>query len=103
MGHGHDYKLEVSLREKLDSETGMLISLEKVDTIVRSVLDILDHRHLNKEVEHFKNQISTGENIVVYLWHKLEARFPEEMLYHLKLWETNNNYFEYGKGILYNE
>jgi 6-pyruvoyltetrahydropterin/6-carboxytetrahydropterin synthase len=95
MGHGHDYKLEISLHGELDPDTGMLISLNKFDTVVRSVLDIFDHRHLDKQVAYFKYHTSTGENIVVFIWQQLESRFPDSMLFHLKLWETNNNYFEY--------
>jgi 6-pyruvoyltetrahydropterin/6-carboxytetrahydropterin synthase len=103
MGHGHDYKLEVALKGKPDTETGMLISLDRFDAIVRSVLDTMDHRHLDKEVAYFKNHTSTGENIVAYIWQKLASRFPDTMLFHLKLWETNNNYFEYVKRGMHNE
>jgi 6-pyruvoyltetrahydropterin/6-carboxytetrahydropterin synthase len=95
MGHGHDYKLEVTLYGYPDPDTGMLFSLPKFDGIVKSVLDLLDHRHLDKQVVYFKHHTSTGENIVVFLWQQLESRFPDNMLFNLKLWETKNNYFEY--------
>ena len=103
MGHGHDYKLEVSLLGMPDPDTGMLIELDKCDAIVRKVLDTMDHRHLDKEVPYFKNHTSTGENIVAYLWQELASQFPNNMLFHLKLWETNNNYFEYVKRRMHSE
>lgn len=96
-GHGHDYKLEVSLKGEPDQETGMIFNLNEMDRLVRQVLDQLDYRHLNKEVEFFKTHISTGEVIIRFLWIELDKLFSGSQLYYLKLWETNNNYFELGR------
>jgi 6-pyruvoyltetrahydropterin/6-carboxytetrahydropterin synthase len=95
-GHGHDYKLEVSLKGEPDQETGMIFNLDEMDRLVRQVLDQLDYRHLNKEVEFFKTHVSTGEVIIRFLWIELDKLFSGSRLYYLKLWETNNNYFELG-------
>ena len=57
----------------------------------------MDHKHLDKEVEFFRENLSSGEIIIQYLWQELEKQFPNDMLHHLKLWETNNNYFEFGR------
>jgi 6-pyruvoyltetrahydropterin/6-carboxytetrahydropterin synthase len=99
-GHGHDYKLEVSLRGEPDQKTGMIFAVEEMDRLVRQVLDRLDHRHLDKEVDFFKTHVSTGEVIIQYLWEELNKIFPADLLYYLKLWETDNNYFEIGKEVL---
>ena len=96
-GHGHDYRLEVSLLGKPDEKTGMIISINDFDIHVYNVLNKLDYKHLDMEVEFFKSNLSSGEVIIQYLWMELENQFPENMLYHLKLWETNNNYFECGR------
>ena len=96
-GHGHDYRLEVSLMGTPDEKTGMIISLNDFNIRVSNVLTKLDYKHLDKEVEFFKTNLSSGEIIIQYLWQELENQFPDNMLYHLKLWETNNNYFECGK------
>ena len=93
-GHGHNYTLEVTARGPIDDATGMAIDMVAMDRIVRSVLDELDHKHLDREVEGFATRTSTGENIVSYLWAELARRF-EGRLAHLKLWETNKNIFEY--------
>ncbi len=96
-GHGHDYRLEVSITGSLDDKTGMIIPIKDFDLHVQSVLAILDYKHLNQQVEFFKHRLSSGEIIVQFLWQELEKEFPDNMLFHLKLWETNNNYFELGK------
>ena len=95
-GHGHDYKLEVSVTGEPDQKTGMIFDLGEMDRRVRQVLDQLDYRHLNKEVDFFKTHVSTGEVIIRFLWNELDKLFSGKRLYYLKLWETNNNYFELG-------
>ncbi|MBE9510958.1 MAG: 6-carboxytetrahydropterin synthase, partial [Bacteroidetes bacterium] len=87
----------VSLNGIPDKKTGMILSLNDFDTGVGNVLNKLDYKHLDKEVDFFKNNLSSGEIIIKYLWQELDKQFPKNMLYHLKLWETNNNYFECGQ------
>ena len=96
-GHGHDYMLEVSIKGYPDTATGMIIPIAKFDQKVTAVIGRLDYKHLNLEVDYFRENLSTGEIIIQYLWEELNKKFPPQMLYHLKLWETNNNYFELGE------
>lgn len=93
-GHGHNYTLEVTVQAALDAQTGMVIDVIEMDTTVHAVLDRLDHRHLDHEIGAFADQPSTAENIIVYLWHELGARFGGRLA-HLRLWETKKNMFEY--------
>jgi 6-pyruvoyltetrahydropterin/6-carboxytetrahydropterin synthase len=94
-GHGHNYTLEVSVAGPVDGATGMVV----MDTIVRSVLDQLDFRHLDRELAAFATKPSTAEHIIRYLWEELAPRF-EGGLRRLKLWETPRNSFEYaGPGV----
>lgn len=95
-GHGHDYRLEVSIKGEPDETTGMVLPLKEFDEGVREILNILDYKHLNLEVEYFNKKLSSGEIIIQFLWQKLETVFSGNRLFHLKLWETNNNYFELG-------
>ena len=96
-GHGHDYTLYVSVKGQPHPETGMIIPLDEFDAIVKHTLNKLDYKHLDKEVDIFKNNISTSENIIQFLWNSLGKDLKDVELYHLKLWETNNNYFELGR------
>ena len=93
-GHGHDYVLEVTVKGEPDQKHGKIITDKTFDSAVHRVIDLLDHKHLDKDIPYFKNNISTGEIIIQYLWNEIDKMLPKEMLYHLKLWETNNNYFE---------
>jgi 6-pyruvoyltetrahydropterin/6-carboxytetrahydropterin synthase len=95
-GHGHDYSLEVTLTGYPHPKTGMIISLIEFDYKINSLLKKIDYKHLNFELPFFKTNISSGEYIIRFLWRNLIKLFPKNMLFHLKLWETKNNYFEYG-------
>ncbi len=98
-GHGHDYTLEVTVSGSPQPQTGFILSLQELDSAVLSLIDQLDYRYLDKEVKYFKTVISTGENIIRFLWNEIEKRLPAGCLYQIKLWETNNNYFEIGKEL----
>jgi 6-pyruvoyltetrahydropterin/6-carboxytetrahydropterin synthase len=94
-GHGHDYYLEVGVRGDIDPDTGMIINIGELDEIAREVIDELDHKRLDIEVLYFTDVQPSGENIVRYFWSKLKPRIKKGKLSSLKLWETQNNYFEY--------
>lgn len=99
MGHGHNYKLEITVVGTPAPDTGMIMPTKKLDSKVNNLLDKMNYKHLDNEVPYFKNRISSGENIVQYLWDQLDDRIGRGLLYHIKLWETNNNSFELGKEI----
>ena len=95
-GHGHDYYLELTVSGKVGDDTGMIIKLDVLDSIVMQVIDYLDHKRLDVEIDHFVNVRASGENIAKYLWDKLVDKIPQPAyLYHIRLWETSENYFDY--------
>ena len=94
--HGHNYILDVSVRGALDERTGYVIDLSRVKEIVQThVIDKVDHRNLNLEVDFLRGTIPTTENIVVAFWRVLEPALQPAQLTRLVLWETVNNYVEY--------
>lgn len=94
--HGHNYVLDVSVRGAVDDRTGYVIDLSRVKEIVnREVIDKVDHRNLNVEVDFLRDTIPTTENIVIAFWRVLEPALRPARLTRLVLWETVNNYVEY--------
>ena len=94
--HGHNYILDVSVKGALDERTGYVIDLTRVKEIVtQHVIDKVDHRNLNLEVDFLKNVIPTTENVVVSFWRVLQPALEPATLVKLVLWETVNNYVEY--------
>jgi len=94
-GHGHDYYVEVKVIGDIDQETGMVINLDELDEMMKGVIDELDHTRLDIEIPYFREFTPSGENIVKYIWTKLQPKVDKGRLLHLKLWETSDNYFEY--------
>jgi 6-pyruvoyltetrahydropterin/6-carboxytetrahydropterin synthase len=95
-GHGHNYTLEVTVKGEIPEETGMVIDLKKLKKIINeTVVDKMDHTFLNTDVDFLKGIIPTSENLIVLIWKELEKVLEPEMLYELKLWETENNWVVY--------
>src|ERR1700761_6400702 len=68
-GHGHNYVVEVTVAGEVDERTGFVIDLKRLkDLVNREVIDPLDHRHLNKEIPEFRDQIPTTENLAIAIW-----------------------------------
>ena len=94
--HGHNYRLEVSVRGEVDPVSGRLVSVEQLDRVVRKrVLDRLDHRWLDREVPEFKGTVPTAENIARYVWDALKGEIAPGGLHRIRLEETAKNSVEY--------
>ena len=97
--HGHNYILDVSVRGAVDERTGYVLDLARVRDIAQStVVEKVDHRNLNLEVDFLRDVIPTTENLVVSFWRVLEPALRPARLTKLVLWETVNNYVEYDGG-----
>jgi 6-pyruvoyltetrahydropterin/6-carboxytetrahydropterin synthase len=94
--HGHNYTLEVIVVGEIDSETGFVMDLSELKEIVRKyVITKVDHKNLNLDTDFMKGVNPTSENIVIAIWNELNDKITKGKLYSIKLYETENNYFEY--------
>jgi 6-pyruvoyltetrahydropterin/6-carboxytetrahydropterin synthase len=94
--HGHNYMLDVSVAGQIESRTGYVMDLAALKRVVQeAVIDKVDHRNFNLEVDFMRSVIPTAENIVVGCWQVLAPRVAPARLVRLVLWETPNNYVEY--------
>ena len=88
--------LEVSVEGDIDERTGYVLDLSKLRDIVESrVIDKVDHKNFNLDVDFMKDIIPTAENIVVQFWRILEPAVRPAKLTRLVLRETENNHVEY--------
>lgn len=95
-GHGHNYVLEVTVAGVPGKDSGYVIDLKKLKSIIQEeVLSRFDHRHLNHDVDFFKEKVPTAENIAVVIWDILAARIRDGKLFSVRLHETENNVVEY--------
>lgn len=96
-GHGHNYELEVTVKGCPDPCLGMVVDIYELDQIVqRTILERVDHKNLNLDVDFLKGVIPTAENMVWAFWQELAPHIPQPaQLARLRLVETRNNFVEY--------
>jgi 6-pyruvoyltetrahydropterin/6-carboxytetrahydropterin synthase len=91
-GHGHNYVIHVSVKGKIDPETGMVIDLKTLKDIVRRrIIDRVDHTNLNEDVEFLRGVIPTAENLARSFWQELAPSITEGALHEIVLQETEKN------------
>lgn len=94
--HGHNYVMEVTLCGEIDQKTGYLYDLKKLKKIIHKlIIAKLDHKFINDDVEFMKNIIPTTENLTIAIFNELKKSEIGDLLYSVKIYETENNYFEY--------
>ena len=98
-GHGHNYRLDVTVRGVVPPETGMVMNLLDLMNILREkILPQVDHKHLNHDVPFLQGVVPTAENIAIALWEEIEReikRFEGCRLHKIKLSESRSNMVEY--------
>ena len=95
-GHGHNYKVEGTVRGPLDPKTGMVMNIADLKVVMnKAFMETLDHKNLDKDVPYFKDCVSTAENIAVYIWNRMQEGLPQGLLYEVKLHETEKNIVVY--------
>jgi 6-pyruvoyltetrahydropterin/6-carboxytetrahydropterin synthase len=95
--HGHNYELYVTIKGEPDPGTGFLFDVKKLSEIIRDqVVEKLDHKNLNVEVDFLKDKMCSTENLVIGIWQQLHPFLPGNVKLHcIKLFETPRIYVEY--------
>jgi 6-pyruvoyltetrahydropterin/6-carboxytetrahydropterin synthase len=95
--HGHNFELHVTVKGRPDPDTGFVFDAKKLSHIVNErVIDRLDHRNLNLDVDFMRGRICSIENLVMAIWAELAPHLPAGVaLYRLKLVETPRIHVEY--------
>ena len=95
--HGHNFELHVTLKGFPDPDTGFVFDVKKLSVIVKEyVIEKLDHKNLNVDVDFMKDKLCSIENLVIAIWQQLAPNLPGDVSLHcLKLYETPRIYVEY--------
>ena len=95
-GHGHNYVLEVTLSGEVCNDTGMVFDLKELKKLIqREIIDKVDHKNLNVDVDYLKGIIPTAENLAIKFWEILESKITKGRLHEIKLYESERNYVVY--------
>ena len=96
--HGHNYSLFVTVKGEVNPETGFLVDLKWLKQVINSeVVDKIDHKNLNLDVDFMVGKLASTENLAIAIW---DILFPliengGAHLHSIKLYETENNFVEY--------
>ena len=94
--HGHNYELFVTIKGEPNPDTGFLIDLKELKNIIKDfVIEKLDHRNINLDVDFMMNKMASTEILAVEIWKQIEPHIKGASLHCIKLCETQNNYVEY--------
>ena len=96
--HGHNYILYVTIKGNINPDTGFVVNLKKLSSIIKTtVIEKLDHKNINTDVEFMRGKIASTENLAIGIWKQLASGIKELgiELYCIKIQETENNYVEY--------
>lgn len=94
--HGHNYRLEVTLRGEPDPATGMVIDLKDLQEVLdREIMARFDHRDLNRDTPYFEKEPPTPENFVRVIQRLLAAALPAGLLDRLRLQEDADTWVEW--------
>ena len=96
--HGHNYILWVTIRGEVSPGTGYVVDLKKLSQIIRKkVIEKVDHKNINTEVDFMKDQFISTENLAIGIWNELKPSLLAlgAELHSVKLQETENNTVEY--------
>ena len=96
--HGHNYELFVTVKGEVNPDTGFVVNLKDLSQVIgKMVIEKMDHRNINLEVDFMKGKLASTENIAVGIWEQLELPINKMggILHCVKVCETENNFAEY--------
>ncbi len=96
--HGHNYQLTVTVQGEVNPETGFVANLSEIGKILKiQVIDKVDHKNLNLDVDFMKGKLPSTEVLAVEIWRQLETPINALhcRLHCVKIQETEKNYVEY--------
>lgn len=96
--HGHNYELFVTVKGKINPDTGFVIDLKTLKNIIRQhITEPLDHRNINMDVPFMHGKMASTEVLAIAIFEQLKGHVEREgvQLHSVKLYETENNFVEY--------
>jgi len=96
--HGHNFELFVTVKGEVNEETGFVVNLKDLASLIqKKVVDKLDHKNLNLDVDFMKGKMASTEVLAIAIWEELEKDIENlgAILHLVKVQETENNFVEY--------
>lgn len=97
--HGHTYHIEVTVKGRIDPDTGFVIDFKELGRILKEgIIARMDHRLINN-IEYFikSGKSPTVENMLYYAWDEIcdqinDLRPNLAWLESIRMWETPDSF-----------
>jgi 6-pyruvoyltetrahydropterin/6-carboxytetrahydropterin synthase len=96
--HGHNYILWITVKGEVSLEHGFVMNINTLKKIIQEkIINKIDHKNINLDVDFMKGRIATTENLAIAIWNELKEQIRKEgaVLHCVKIEETENNSIEY--------
>jgi len=96
--HGHNYELHVTIKGEPNPDTGFIYNAKTLGELIKHVIvERVDHRNLNLDVDFMKGKFTSAENFAMSIWNELKPHIEKSTarLHCVKLVETPRIYVEY--------
>ncbi len=95
--HGHNFVLYVTIKGQPDPTTGLLMNVKDLSHLIKQhIIQKVDHKNLNLEVDFLEGLNPTTENLAKGIWQELAPIFKEGIeLHRIQIFETENHYVDY--------
>lgn len=96
--HGHNFELFVTVKGEIDKKIGYVTNLTNISKLIKElVIDKIDHRNINLDVDFMQGKIASTENLALAIWEVLKKPIEDlgVKLHCVKIQETENNFVEY--------
>src|ERR1044072_878336 len=92
--HGHNYELHVTIKGDPHPQTGFIFNAKTLGDIIKErIIEKVDHRNLNVDVDFMKDKFTSAENFAIAIWNELNKYLPAGVQLHcIKLYETPRIY-----------
>jgi 6-pyruvoyltetrahydropterin/6-carboxytetrahydropterin synthase len=92
-GHGHNYIAEIAIKMPAAGHDFRIGDFERI--VDNELIELLDHKNLNVDLDQFAATNPTVENIAVFAWNRLAGKFGKAALHRVTVWETDKTYCSY--------
>ncbi len=96
--HGHNYEMHVTIKGFPNPETGFVYNAKTLGDLIKEVIiEKVDHRNLNIDVDFMAGKFTSAENLCIAIWDQLQPYLEKDgvQLHRIKLLETPKIYVEY--------
>ncbi|MEI9814042.1 MAG: 6-carboxytetrahydropterin synthase QueD [Acidobacteriota bacterium] len=89
--HGHNFRVQVTVEGTKLNEIGMLADFRELKTLLREVMETVDHKNLNEVPPFDAEKNPTTENLAEYFYCRLSAGItnPSARIKEVCIWETD--------------